>query len=267
MASIIPKNSKVKPSYRHRIDYGAKSKKSKVVLALDPEPAPVAELEGAAKKTIKMLHSHICAIKINFHLILPLSSAKILQINNLAHSHGLQCIADVKLNDIENTNRIAMEHLAGMGFDAVIANPFIGSSSLTSLVGRAHTIGLGVIALVYMSHPSAGEGYGLGTVGKDGRQTAVYRLFFDRAVQADADGIVVGATQVDILKEIGSDAKRKIPIYSPGIGAQGGSVEQAGNNGADYFIIGRSITGSRDPVKAAREVNEKIRCLNPARLQ
>ena len=74
----------------------------------------------------------------NFHIILPLSASEILRINKLAHSFGLQSIADIKLNDIETTNAVAVDHLIKMGFDAVIANPFIGRDALASLVQK-HT--------------------------------------------------------------------------------------------------------------------------------
>ena len=38
----------------------------------------------------------------------------------------LQTIADIKLNDIGNTNKVTTEHLWNLGFDAVIANPIMG---------------------------------------------------------------------------------------------------------------------------------------------
>src|SRR3712207_7902784 len=47
-------------------------------------------------------------------------------------SFGLQSIADIKLNDIETTNAVAVDHLIKMGFDAAIANPFIRSEEHTS---------------------------------------------------------------------------------------------------------------------------------------
>jgi orotidine-5'-phosphate decarboxylase len=117
-------------SYGERISRVAAEKKSRIVLAVDPAPS-IADVTGFAESTIKSVQDHICAIKVNFHVILPLSGGEIAQINKLAHSFGLQCIADIKLNDIENTNDVAVEHLIGkMGFDCVIANPFMGSGAL-----------------------------------------------------------------------------------------------------------------------------------------
>src|ERR1700752_1083714 len=96
--------------FRERISMAAAVKKSPVVLALDP-PANRRGLPEFATRTIRAVERHVCAIKMNFHLILPLSAPEILRINKLAHSCGLQSIADIKLNDIENTNEVAVDHL------------------------------------------------------------------------------------------------------------------------------------------------------------
>src|SRR5688572_20506312 len=103
--------------FRERIARAAAAKKSPVVLALDP-PADRRGLPEFAAKTIRAVEQHVCAVKMNFHLILPLSAAEISRINKLVHSFGLQSIADIKLNDIENTNEVAVDHLVKMGFDA-----------------------------------------------------------------------------------------------------------------------------------------------------
>jgi orotidine-5'-phosphate decarboxylase len=245
----------------------AYAKKSTIVLALDPpinsnssnnngsnnnsSSLRYQDLRNFTEKTISAVEQHICAIKMNFHLILPLSACEILQINNLAHSYGLQSIADIKLNDIENTNEIAVEHLVRMGFDAIIANPFMGKGSMKSLVLKAHKANAGLIALVYMSHIDASEGFGLATEGGK----PLYKIFLERAREASADGIVVGATQTEILKQV---AEQGLPVYSPGIGAQGGDIEKAIKSGADYLIIGRLIIAADQPAKIAKEVQSRI---------
>ncbi|MGI0037253.1 MAG: orotidine 5'-phosphate decarboxylase / HUMPS family protein, partial [Nitrososphaera sp.] len=161
-------------------------------------------------------------------------------------------IADIKLNDIDNTNSVAIDHLMDrMGFDSVIANPFIGSIALQDLVKRARKSEGGVIALVYMSHSGANEGYGLEV--ESGRK--LYSIFLERASLADADGIVVGASNLQIIKEVSG---RQLPIYSPGIGVQGGDAEAAARAGADYMIVGRSILESKNPASTALDFKERI---------
>jgi orotidine-5'-phosphate decarboxylase len=232
-----------------RIAAAAMEKKSPIVLALDPRPRGNQRLPELAAKTINAVQQHVCAVKMNFHMILPLSASEILHINKLAHSFGLQSIADIKLNDIETTNAVAVDHLIKMGFDAAIANPFIGGDTLASLVQKAHKADAGIIALVYMSHPEAKEGFGLKIQGR-----GLYKIFLERAETAGVDGIVVGATQDDILKEVSG----RLPVYSPGVGAQGGDAEQAIKNGADYLIIGRSIVEAKQPTKVAGDIQNRI---------
>jgi orotidine-5'-phosphate decarboxylase len=232
-----------------RIAAAAIEKKSPIVLALDPRPRGNQRLPELAAKTICEVEHHVCAVKMNFHIILPLSASEILRINKLAHSFGLQSIADIKLNDIETTNAVAVDHLIKMGFDAAIANPFIGRDTLASLAQKAHKADAGVIALVYMSHPEAKEGFGLKIQGR-----GLYKMFFERAETAGVDGIVVGATQDEILKEVAG----RLPVYSPGVGAQGGDAGQAIRNGADYLIIGRSIVEAKQPAKVVGEIQRRI---------
>jgi orotidine-5'-phosphate decarboxylase len=246
------------PSFRERIDNSSKYKNSQIVLSLDPFPR--SDLIGFVKAIITLLERHICAIKINFHLILPLSISQISEINNLIHYYELQSIADIKLNDISSTNEIAIGYLLKMGFDAVIVNPLIGKNALQFAVDQAHEMNAGIIALIYMSHPEAKEGFGINVIkqakdNNNNKVTSMYKVFLDYAYTSQVDGIVVGATQIDILKEISS--QKKAPIYSPGFGTQGGDIKQAAKSGTDYFIIGSSIIGSRDPLTVVKEIQRQ----------
>jgi orotidine-5'-phosphate decarboxylase len=176
---------------------------------------------------------------------LPFSKSDLTEINDLAHKYGLESIADIKLNDIANTNHITIHYLLEMGFDAVIVNPFMGKAALKSAVQQTHAKNCGVIALTYMSHPGAEDCYGTRRI------ISMYKLFLAMAIDARVDGIIVGATQADILKEVSNT--RRIPIFSPGIGIQGGKIDIAIKNGIDFFIVGRSIVASSNPVKEAKK--------------
>jgi orotidine-5'-phosphate decarboxylase len=199
----------------------------------------------------------------NFHLILPLSISQISEIIDLIHSYELQSIADIKLNYIISTNEIAIGYLLKMGFDAVIVNPLIGKNALQFAVNQAHKMNAGIIALIYMSHPGAKEGFGINVIkqakNSNNKITSMYKVFLEYAYASQVDGIVVGATQIDILKEISS--QRKAPIYSPGFGTQGGDIKQAAKSGTDYFIIGSSIIGSKDPLNVVKEIQRQIYCI------
>ena len=248
-------------AFSHRITEASIIKRSRIILALDLTDKP--DLNEFALKTISRLESYICAIKLNFHLILPLSSSELSEVNRLVHSYDLQSIADIKLNDIPSTNKIAISCLSSMGFDAITVNPFIGSAGLRAVVVQAHELKSGILALVYMSHIGAEGGFGINFLGSNSQVISLYQKFFQDAVACRVDGVIVGANRLEILKEI-SCKKDRIPIYSPGVGVQGGNIKQAANSGTDYFIIGRSIIGSKDPLKAAKTLQNQLVRLNIA---
>ena len=112
-------------------------KNGKLILAID-YPLSKNKLESRAISDIRKLNKYLCGLKINFHLLLRLGSKEILKINKTAHNFGLVTIADIKLNDIGNTNENATEILWKLGFDAVIVNPIMGKESLKKIIVSAH---------------------------------------------------------------------------------------------------------------------------------
>ena len=223
----------------------------KVILANDYD-ASVKNLESKTIKNIKQLHPFLCGIKLNFHLLLPLSEKEILKITKTAHKYGLQTIADIKLNDIGNTNRVTTEHLWNLGFDAVIANPIMGLDSLKNLVKSAHKNGKGVITLCHMSAPEAKLSYDMEV--KMGKRQQLYQLFLDWALTSKVDGIVVGATFPKIIQFCSKKAGKNLSIFSPGVGTQGGSANEVISSGTDYLIVGRTILNSKKPIEVAKEL-------------
>jgi orotidine-5'-phosphate decarboxylase len=307
--------------YRSRIINSAQEKKSPIILALDYFLENFnnnnKNLFKKCKEIVSSTASQICAIKINFHLLLSLTNIQILELNFLAHKLNLQSIADIKLNDIGNTNKVTVTRLQRLGFDAVIVNPFIGITEMKSLVSYAHSINFGIISLVYMSHPSSFEGYGLNVVIPSSsnfssfssssssassssssssssslsyRNTdnatssssvttntnnndieksdnanfnknviSMYHLLYNYAFSSDSDGIVIGATHLNIIKEISQLDHYRPPIYSPGFVTQGGSIKESIKAGTDYFIIGRHIINSTSPAEVLDSLIEEIR--------
>ena len=223
----------------------------KVILANDFDLS-VKNLEKKTIKNIQQLHPYLCGIKLNFHLLLPLGSKEIIKINKTAHKYGLQTIADIKLNDIGNTNKITSEHLWNLGFDAVIANPIMGLDSLKNLVKSAHKNGKGVITLCHMSAPEAKLSYDMEV--KMGKKQQLYQLFLNWALTSKVDGIVVGATFPKIIQFCSKKAGKKLSIFSPGVGTQGGKANEVISAGTNYLIVGRTILNSKNPVNVAKEL-------------
>ena len=238
-------------TFKTRLSQISKSN-GKVILANDYDSS-VKNLQNKTIQNIKKLNPYLCGFKLNFHLLLPLSAKEIIKINKTAHDYGLQTIADIKLNDIGNTNRVTTEHLWDLGFDAVIANPIMGLDSLKNLVKLSHKEQKGVITLCHMSAPEAKLSYDMEV--KMGKTQQLYQLFLDWALRAKVDGIVVGATFPKIIQYCSRQAGKNLSIFSPGVGTQGGNASEVISSGTNYLIVGRTILNAKNSVAVAKELH------------
>jgi orotidine-5'-phosphate decarboxylase len=238
-------------TFKTRLSQISKSN-GKVILANDYDSS-VKNLQNKTIQNIEKLNPYLCGIKLNFHLLLPLSAKEIIKINKTAHDYGLQTIADIKLNDIGNTNRVTTEHLWNLGFDAVIANPIMGLDSLKNLVKSSHKEQKGVITLCHMSAPEAKLSYDMEI--KMGKKQQLYQLFLNWALTAKVDGIVVGATFPKIIQYCSKQAGKNLSIFSPGVGTQGGNASEVISSGTNYLIVGRSILNAKNSIDTAKELH------------
>ncbi len=238
----------------------AKNKKSNIVLALDfpfEKPENRENLFSKARHILETVHPYICAVKFNRHLVLPLGTFNGVQkLVKKVHDLGLMAIMDCKVNDIGSTNQTIAEYYYAAGFDALIANPFVGwEEGLKPVFDVARRLQRGVILLVYMSHRGAWEGYGQTICNAEtGKKLLQYVSFAKKALKWNVDGVVVGATYPEKIREVHEILGEKIPIYSPGIGVQGGAIESALKAGARYLIVGRTITLSENPAETAKKI-------------
>jgi orotidine-5'-phosphate decarboxylase len=252
-------------SFRTRIEETAKNKASSIVLALDfpfQNPENRENLLAKAQGVLEAVYPHVCAVKINHHLVLPLGTFDGVQrLIKRIHEEGLLTIIDCKANDIGATNQVIAEYYYAAGFDALVANPFVGwEEGLKPVFDIARKLQRGVILLTYMSHRGANEGYGQTVYDAEtGAKTAQYISFARKALKWDADGVVVGATYPEKIRDIHEILRGRVPIYSPGIGSQGGAAEATLKAGARYLIVGREITLAQDPAEAAEKLRASIK--------
>ncbi len=254
---------------KRKLSAAAYVRKSRLIVGLDlAATLPVGggptiesekqRLEKEALRIINETAEFAVAFKINRHLLLPLGLFdRIPRIIDAVHDQGLPVIMDCKINDIGNTNAVITRYYLDAGFDAVIANPFVGwEGGLDSVFKVARDRKKGVILLCYMSHPAAKEGYGLtiATDEKKKKHDELYKVFARNALQWDADGVIVGATAPEKIKEVKNILGEEVPIISPGVGAQGGSAGDAIDAGASYVIVARSIITASDPGAVARDI-------------
>ncbi|MBN1166263.1 MAG: orotidine-5'-phosphate decarboxylase [Methanospirillaceae archaeon] len=210
---------------------------SDLILALD--------LTDAAKAVhlAEITAPYLNAIKIGYPLILSAGPGIVTELLTF----GLPLIADFKVADIPNTNRLITEQVFHAGFSAIISHGFTGSDSVTACVHTAHEAGGECYVVCEMSHPGAEEFFYQGTAER----------IASLATQCGADGIIAPATRPErtrILREIVGEKK----ILSPGVGAQGGDPK-AISGLVDGIIVGRSIYEAQDPVSAAAQYAEACR--------
>jgi orotidine-5'-phosphate decarboxylase len=149
-------------------------------------------------------------------------------------------ILDAKRGDIGSTaEKYAVEAFGRYGADAVTLNPYLGRDSIDPFLKHADK---GVILLCRTSNPGAKDLQDLDCSGKPLYQHVA------ETIARDWNGnnncvLVVGATWPQQLAEVRAIVG-DMPFLVPGVGAQGGDVEQIIQNGrgknADALIISSS---------------------------
>jgi orotidine-5'-phosphate decarboxylase len=211
-------------------------KEKKLILALD------AITRKRALYLVDLLKDSFDALKIGYPLILSAGLEIVEEISKIA-----PVIADLKIADIPNTNKLICEAVLRKGASGIIAHAFPGLDSLQACADSALAHGADLYVVTEMSHPGAGKF--MAPLAED-----LARL----AVDVNAAGVVAPATRPERIALIRSIIGNKV-IISPGVGAQGGSALQAIQAGADYLIVGRSVFEADNPLESARKIFYEIR--------
>ncbi len=212
-------------------------KNTRLILALD-----VLDSDEAIRIS-KAVAGHVDAIKVGYPLVLA-SGLQI--IGKLAEYAPI--IADFKVADIPNTNRLICEQVFDAGADAVIVQGFTGHDSLKICVDLARERDKDIFVVTEMSHPGA-----LDLMQDAGEKIA------QMAADQKASGVVAPATRPERVKEIRKIIGDGLAIISPGVGAQGGSATDTVMAGTDWVIVGRKIYQSDDAAKAAKDIVSEIK--------
>jgi orotidine-5'-phosphate decarboxylase len=207
-----------------------------LILALD-----VTDREEALRIAEDVLE-FVDAIKVGYPLIL---AAGLEIIGELARFTPV--IADLKVADIPNTNRLICEQVFKAGADSIIVQGFTGRDSLDACLEVASEYRKDVFVVSEMSHPGGAEFL-----------QPVAEAIAKMAAEAGAFGLVAPATRPERVKKIREIIGDELAIISPGVGAQGGKASDVIAAGADWVIVGRSIYYSESPKETSREIAEEI---------
>jgi len=202
-----------------------------------------------------------------------------------ARGAGLLVIADGKRGDIDVTSQAyaaslahgldtPFGHIDGLGADLVTVNPLMGRDALAPFVAAARAAGSGVLVLVRTSNPGASDIEDLelragGTVWE--RVAEIVDELGAAGVGAEGlsdVGAVFGATAPEHLARA-RELMGAAPFLLPGVGAQGGRVEDLEpafrpGRAAGLISVSRSVSDAHrslggDPAQAAAQECERLR--------
>jgi orotidine-5'-phosphate decarboxylase len=202
-----------------------------------------------------------------------------------ARQQGLLVILDGKRGDIDVSAAAYAQALLGhtdtpygpvegLGADAITVNPLLGLDSLAPFVSAARRRDAGLFVLVRTSNPGAADlqerELSTGTIVSERLAEMVDEL--GRPSLGDAGladiGAVVGATAPDRLAAL-RDAMPHAPFLLPGVGAQGGKVEDlaaafapgpaGGLVSSSRGLVGAGEKTGAEPAEAARREASRLR--------
>ncbi|WP_033397855.1 orotidine-5'-phosphate decarboxylase [Arenimonas oryziterrae] len=225
---------------------------SLVCVGLDPEPAKFpAHLRSTPdavfefnRAIIDATADLVCCFKPQIAHFAALRAEDALE-RLIAHIHaahpGIPVILDAKRGDIGSTAaNYVIEAFDRYGADAVTVNPYLGRDSVQPFLDRADK---GVIVLCRTSNPGAGD---LQDLPVDGRP--LYQHVAEKVAREwNSHGncaLVVGATWPTQLREV-RGIVGALPFLVPGVGAQGGDVEQMVGHAKTGDGTGLMISSSR----------------------
>ena len=181
---------------------------------------------------------------------------------------GLPIFLDLKLFDIPNTvagavhaaARLApaMLTLHASGGRAMMEAAVRANQEAADTLGQERSLLLGVTVLTSLGHDDLCE------VGVQGDLADQVLRLASLAQDSGLDGVVCSAHEIEALRRLcGGGFKLVVPGIRPTLA---GSDDQkrvltpaeALNKGADYLVIGRPITGDKDPVDAVQRIAAEV---------
>jgi orotidine-5'-phosphate decarboxylase len=260
-------------TWAQKLDSVSAARDSLVCVGLDPDPRrmPVRDVAEFNRNIVDATADLVCAYKpqMAFYEALGIDgltalAATVEHIRTAAPDAVI--VGDAKRGDIDSTAEAYARAMFDVwGFDVVTVHAYLGRESVEPFLTRPDR---GVLVVCRTSNPGARELQDLRLVGPGkpqsrtpaaaSEETGGLRLFEHvarLAAQWDRNGnvgLVVGATYPDELAMLRS-AHPRLPILIPGVGAQGGDVEQAARAGVNHDGRGVMISASRSIIYASKD--------------
>jgi len=223
------------------------------------DPAP---FFAFGKSIVDQTAEFVCAFKPNSAFYEALGADGIAQLKQTCdYIHDkypeIPIILDFKRGDIDTTN----SHYTTFAFDylrvdAVTIQPYQGKSAFQPFLDRKDK---GIMVLCRMSNESSREFQDMLV---DGKKLYVHVAEHVRDSWNDNGNclLVVGATSPQEMAEIRQIVGPDMYFLVPGVGAQGGSIEETIKAGGEHLIINsaRDIIYNASPAERARQTRDEI---------
>lgn len=295
------------PHFGDRLASAVRRRNSAIAVGLDPDPMQlwpgadsVASGASAAEAAADAVTTHCRRV---LDAVAPACAAVKLQsasferlgapgmrsrdlVADHARELGLLVVLDAKRGDIDVSAQAYAEAafggletpwgpVAGSRVDAITVAPYMGRDSIRPFIDGGRPTGGGTYVLVRTSNPGASDLQERHAEHGEPFWSLTARIVAELGAEAAgaSDGLtpvgaVVGATAPDHLERL-RELMPRTPFLLPGVGAQGGRVEDlaaafAPGPGAALITVSRSIVGAYrqtggDPADAARRAAEDLR--------
>ncbi|MBF0228536.1 MAG: orotidine-5'-phosphate decarboxylase [Desulfamplus sp.] len=247
-----------------------KSGKDYIIFALDVSSADEAE------KYVKILNGKVGMFKIGLELFIKMGPDIIRRVKNLTDA-GI--FLDLKLHDISETVKRAMEQVAQLDVDLVTVHCSSSPKMLEMAVKGGDSVGVLGVTVLTDHDASVIESCGFKDIYVQDIQALVMKRA-EMAYSAGCRGVVCSGQEVQLIKaKFGKDFLAVTPGIRPawsidkGID-KGDDQKQTSDDqkrittpamavkaGADFIVVGRPIKRAADPALAAEKIAEEIELL------
>ena len=205
-----------------------------------------------ASEVIESLDSKKCMLKIGSVAFNSMGH----KIVRFASERGFEIFLDLKLHDIPNTVKKSIKGLSSLPIKMLTIHTSGGKDMMKAAIEAASGTQIkvfGVTALTSLNNDDTNQIFQRST-------SEQVNAMLDLAEEAGIDGVVCSPHELELV------SKRNLLSITPGIRLQESNDDQkrvmtpreAANLGADYLVIGRPITASKDIKKSLNEIYQSL---------